>query len=55
LADPLLGMGVGVYIFRRPSYQLLPALFQQFIVVPSELAFETSYLQDARALAAGRA
>jgi len=36
------GIYVGVYIV---AILLVPGLFQQFVVVPSELAFETTYLK----------
>ncbi len=41
------GVYVGLYII---CVQLIPGLFQQFVVVPSELAFETPYLKHNIAL-----
>lgn len=41
----LLLAGVGLYVaIYAVGVLLVPALFQQFVVVPSELAFETPYL-----------
>jgi uncharacterized membrane protein (UPF0182 family) len=41
----LLAVGAGVYVcLYVAGVILIPGLFQQFVVVPSELAFETPYL-----------
>jgi uncharacterized membrane protein (UPF0182 family) len=40
-------VGAGVYVaFYVVGILLLPAVFQKFVVEPSELAFETPYLKD---------